>query len=106
MSVCEALFEMRLLSRIAGARKDGVMVREGVGANNLSDLGKGLDGAVVAQAATEEEKAETGVEASQKLRDGTIEVNVAVIAVGIVVFGFGQYPLGGIGEVPVKFEEM
>lgn len=63
VSVGEALFEMRLLSRIAGARKDGVMVREGVGANILGDLGKGLDGAVVAQAATKEEKAETGVEA-------------------------------------------
>lgn len=65
MSVGEALLEISLLGRIAGTRKDGVMVWKGIGTDILSDLGKGLDGAVVAKAASKEEKAETCVETFQ-----------------------------------------
>lgn len=67
MRVGEALFEVGSLRGITWTGEDRVVMREGVGSDVLGDLGEGLDGAVEAQAATEEEEAETGVEALEEL---------------------------------------
>lgn len=53
VGVGEPLFEFGLSIEIGGARQDSAVVREGVGSDFLGDLGKGLDGAVVGEAARE-----------------------------------------------------
>ena len=106
MSVCEALFEAGFSCRVAGTGEDGVMVRERIHTNILRNLSKGLDCAIEAQAATEEQKAKACVEPFEELRYGTVEVNVAVVAVGVIVFSLCQHSLGGVGEIPVEFEEV
>src|SRR3546814_12937815 len=68
--VGEALLKAGLLGQVARAGEDGVVVRERVSAHILCDLREGLNGAVVAQAAAEEEEAETGVERSEERRVG------------------------------------
>lgn len=74
VSVGEASFEAGFHCLVVGTGDDGVVVRKGVGSDILGNLGKSLNGAIVAQAATEEEKAEAGVEAFQKLRNGPVVV--------------------------------
>ena len=47
VGVGEALFEFSFSGQIGGACENGVVVREGVGADVLGYLGEGLDSAVV-----------------------------------------------------------
>ena len=51
VGVGQALFEAGFSGWVGGARQNGVVVRQGVGAYVLGDFGEGLDGAVVGQAA-------------------------------------------------------
>lgn len=106
MGVGEALFEFRLLRGVGRAAEDGVVVRERVGTDIVRHFGESLDGAVVAQAATDKKEAEAGVETAKELGDREIEMDVAVVSVGGVVFRLVEEALGGVVEVAVELEEV
>src|SRR3546814_4159952 len=97
--VGEALLKAGLLGQVARAGEDGVVVRERVSAHILCDLREGLNGAVVAQAAAEEEEAETGVETLQKFWQREVEMDVPVVTIGGVVFAAIEDSLGGVAQI-------
>jgi hypothetical protein len=68
----------------------------------LGDLGEGLDRSVEAEATTEEEETEAGVETAQQLRHGTVEVDIAVVAKRLETFPHGCQIESGIGIKPQR----
>jgi hypothetical protein len=72
----------------------------------LRDLHEGLDGAVCGKAATEEKEAVASEEALQDLGNAASVVDVAVVAIGGVIFGFVEHAFGGVIEVAVELEEV
>ena len=72
----------------------------------LRDTHERLDGAVGGQAAAEEQEAVARKQALQELRQRKVEMDVPVVAVGGVVLGLVEHPLGGVVEVAVELQQV